>query len=1205
MFASLSKGAQRLPWFKKTAAIIVTSALAAAAGITAVPLNAYAADVSSVGKSVSYAVAKRVPAVESQIGVRAVPVDAKGVVALPGTDGYDSALLRISAFAPKKDIVFNVAGSAALAVPSGRDASATVLAPISGGKAEISASAAVNARVEVLATFKNDSKTPGATNVVSKPVSRGTTRLGAKQSVGVTGLGGVPTIDVRAAYVTADINLSKSGTVTVADQQLQLPQGHTTVSTIVVPDAEEGDVQLQSSAEGTVAFTVRGWVSGSAVNTDHANVTGSYVPVNDVDWSHGSAKADKDGSVAVPGSSDRALSIALVSATKSDSSAGTSRTFLDVGEDIAGRSQGILVDRKLGAAPQLEVVESSASQAAVSVRGDPVDTEVLTLGDILGQPGNKGSVKLAITSPQDGSSIEIAQTGGITLKGTVSSQSSIDRVEVYGNSTKIGTADVSYTSNGPAWSIPVASPQSQNVTYKAVAIARDGAQTDATINTQVTLPDADDTVINPDAVVVDPNSPDNPVLGVSDNSVTFANQPSFDLNKVIVAGVGDKAPEGFLRRVVAIDHTDAGWVVTTKPATLTEVFTQANIDHTQAALNNDTTLVNNENTDPDVVVEDGDQQPASIVPVDQLDLSDPVDSSTPNPQPQARSGLKAQSQDASSSEGEGPEVGVKSSFKVTLPGEDAPHSGDQDADKATDFSKKSDGDKEAKDKAKLTGGLAISVENSLTLGIRFKLKVDVTWNWFVPSATLKEFRSTIYGKVKESASISVFGKVEKTFVKKDFVSLHTPAITFSIGPIPIVIKTDESLSFALKGSGELSLEDSYEYKKSFEKGVEFFNGSWQAVDENHDSGKKSDPCVPDGYDEKLSGKLTAEAGITADVKSLLYDVVGPQVEAGAKVVATLEVSTGAQDNYNVKFDLDGVGTVAAKIAVTVPVIDMTIEDWTLDEVSVTKHLLRLSRSSDRTCPANSGIGGGTGGGTGGGSSGSIYQLTGSLSDASTGDPLTDADITVTGDDGIGNTAPVDDSGNFTIELPQGQYDVRVTKAGYVDWTKQVDLTKDQHITISLTKPTASTTEYRAVLTWGEYPRDEDSHLIGTDGSESPYHVYYQDKEAYDSQGNLIAWLDVDDTTSYGPETLTFDVASSGTYSYYVHNYSGEAPLNTSGAEVRLYRGDKLVKTYGIPADWSDQNIWRVFSIVNGQVADYVNQDVASSNLRSAPLTQQK
>jgi hypothetical protein len=73
----------------------------------------------------------------------------------------------------------------------------------------------------------------------------------------------------------------------------------------------------------------------------------------------------------------------------------------------------------------------------------------------------------------------------------------------------------------------------------------------------------------------------------------------------------------------------------------------------------------------------------------------------------------------------------------------------------------------------------------------------------------------------------------------------------------------------------------------------------------------------------------------------------------------------------------------------------------------------------------------------------------------------------------------------------------------------------------------------------------------------------------------------------------------------VHNYSGEAPLNTSGAEVRLYRGDKLVKTYGIPADWSDQNIWRVFSIVNGQVADYVNQDVASSNLRSAPLTQQK
>ena len=62
---------------------------------------------------------------------------------------------------------------------------------------------------------------------------------------------------------------------------------------------------------------------------------------------------------------------------------------------------------------------------------------------------------------------------------------------------------------------------------------------------------------------------------------------------------------------------------------------------------------------------------------------------------------------------------------------------------------------------------------------------------------------------------------------------------------------------------------------------------------------------------------------------------------------------------------------------------------------------------------------------------------------------------------------------------------------------------------------------RIVLTWGEYPWDLDSHLYGKDKltDSDVFHTCYWAKNYY--QGSTaIAKLDVDDTTSYGPETTT-------------------------------------------------------------------------------------
>ena len=121
---------------------------------------------------------------------------------------------------------------------------------------------------------------------------------------------------------------------------------------------------------------------------------------------------------------------------------------------------------------------------------------------------------------------------------------------------------------------------------------------------------------------------------------------------------------------------------------------------------------------------------------------------------------------------------------------------------------------------------------------------------------------------------------------------------------------------------------------------------------------------------------------------------------------------------------------------------------------------------------------------------------------------------------------------------------------------------------------------RAVLTWGKNPLDLDSHLAYPNN-----HIYFNEKE-----GNK-AHLDVDDTDSFGPETITIVKKKQGKkYLYAVHNYSkgtsaSSKGLGTSGATVRVYIGQTLVRTYRATPQ-KIGNIWVVFGIdENGAFKD--------------------
>lgn len=119
------------------------------------------------------------------------------------------------------------------------------------------------------------------------------------------------------------------------------------------------------------------------------------------------------------------------------------------------------------------------------------------------------------------------------------------------------------------------------------------------------------------------------------------------------------------------------------------------------------------------------------------------------------------------------------------------------------------------------------------------------------------------------------------------------------------------------------------------------------------------------------------------------------------------------------------------------------------------------------------------------------------------------------------------------------------------------------------------------LTWGTNPSDLDSHLTGpVSGSATRFHIYYSNQGTL--TGSPFAELDVDDTTSFGPEVTTINRFVAGTYRYSVHHYSGSGNIFTSPARVELQlNGETRVFTPPSPGTTvlGTNSVWVVFELV--------------------------
>lgn len=120
------------------------------------------------------------------------------------------------------------------------------------------------------------------------------------------------------------------------------------------------------------------------------------------------------------------------------------------------------------------------------------------------------------------------------------------------------------------------------------------------------------------------------------------------------------------------------------------------------------------------------------------------------------------------------------------------------------------------------------------------------------------------------------------------------------------------------------------------------------------------------------------------------------------------------------------------------------------------------------------------------------------------------------------------------------------------------------------------------LSWGQNPSDLDSHLTGPNGSGGRFLLYYLNKTETVNGRQIV--LDVDDTTSYGPEVTTLTrLGAEGTYSFYVHLFAGTDSTFTSPTRVtRYYKKEEVTYT---PATPDDTSCWHVFDIISSPNTD--------------------
>lgn len=174
-------------------------------------------------------------------------------------------------------------------------------------------------------------------------------------------------------------------------------------------------------------------------------------------------------------------------------------------------------------------------------------------------------------------------------------------------------------------------------------------------------------------------------------------------------------------------------------------------------------------------------------------------------------------------------------------------------------------------------------------------------------------------------------------------------------------------------------------------------------------------------------------------------------------------------------------------------------------------------------------------------------------------------------------------GSYTYGGKQGSYTIEVSAQGYVTEYLDVEIIRGQIKTGKnvVLSPVVEEGEIRIVLTWGSSPTDLDSYAIGKSSSGSSFNINYTNKNIYG-----IGNLDVDDTSSYGPETITI-TDTGASFEYSVMDFRAQGTMGGSAATVKVYLpGEASARVFTVPS--GSGLLWNVFKYENGEITE-INQ----------------
>lgn len=210
---------------------------------------------------------------------------------------------------------------------------------------------------------------------------------------------------------------------------------------------------------------------------------------------------------------------------------------------------------------------------------------------------------------------------------------------------------------------------------------------------------------------------------------------------------------------------------------------------------------------------------------------------------------------------------------------------------------------------------------------------------------------------------------------------------------------------------------------------------------------------------------------------------------------------------------------------------------------------------------------------------SARSITGTIRNAINAQPLAGATVSVAA---TGQTATTGPNGTYQlVGVPAGTVQVTAAASGFIPSTQTVIVPAAGPATLDFAlSPTLGAGQFRIVLTWGATPRDLDAHLWVPTGAGAVSEVDFITRGSLTSAP--FAQLDIDVTTGFGPETMTIGQVLPGQYTFAVNNFSKEAPLPASGAQVAVFDASGQIGSFTVPSSGSG-TWWTVFTFSNGTI----------------------